>query len=149
MAEESRTPSPVSPARRAQHMQWAATVKAVVESRCVDRGCEDDDATEAAETCEQYHRKDVGDYCDPCLMAAILGHAKEMEAQVDALTALEAQGQGWQPMETCPRNVDVLLSADWHSPQIWIGRHWSAGERPAGDKTRWRPLPPPPGDGNA
>lgn len=78
-------PNEIGSPERIAHMEWAAKVKAEVEQRAVDRGCEDDDANGAAEVCEQYHRKDIGEYCDPCLMGAILGHAKEMEAQVAAL----------------------------------------------------------------
>jgi hypothetical protein len=57
-----------------------------------------------------------------------------------AVRHAKAEGRPqWQSMESAPKHRNVLLYADWHSPEIWVGRWWDAGVR-----TLWMPLPDPP-----
>lgn len=79
---------------------------------------------------------------------------------IDKLRALAAEplaAQGWQPIETAPKDVNYMLVASpahglvigahvtgdcWHL--VGVGVVTSASERP----THWQPLPAPPGSGD-
>lgn len=80
----------------------------------------------------------------------------------DALRAADAAG--WQPIETAPTNVSILVfipDLDHYGPGIYrailvdmgTGRRWHATTvamgrdlGPHDTPTHWRPLPTPPGD---
>jgi hypothetical protein len=67
-----------------------------------------------------------------------------LRADVDALKA----GQGWQPIETAPKDgTAILLCGAGVRLGFWNGRSWDDGDffNDLGDAfTHWMPIPTPP-----
>jgi len=64
--------------------------------------------------------------------------------RVVPLAAVAAAEPRWQPIETAPHGVPLLLwNKHNHFVGIWFA-DWVGGEKP----THWMPLPPPPGADN-
>ena len=62
--------------------------------------------------------------------------------------AMPETRQGWQPIETAPRDCDILTT--WRGGTITVARWsgyfnaWMANRKDAFKPTHWMPLPDPP-----
>lgn len=89
---------------------------------------------------------------------AALGNGDSMTITVfdAALRAYEAHrsaggASGWRPIETAPKDTDVILWADGCVGEAALRKQgggwfweWANGKRPFYKTVAWQPLPPPP-----